>query len=348
VASVHPSVREIAVKIVYYGPGLAGKTTALSHVHRTLRPDARGQLVSLATGVDRTLYFDFLPVRQVRVRGYTLRVQLYTVPGQVHYNSTRKLVLTGADGVVFVADSQRPRMAANVESLENLGANLAEQGLALPGLPLVLMLNKRDTPDAMPTAELEARLGGGGIPCFESVATRGLGVFDTLKSITSLVLGVLRAKLPDEGTAREESGPFTEVAAALSALGGEGKSSGPHRVPATPARDLSDLLQPGRDRDAVCAIEAELERGTAAGAVRLAASTYRDLAARIAGAMAHAPDEAPALSALLCGVPANRYLRFRELVGRADENGAVTSADALFALFFVTDLALRADELRRG
>src|SRR5690349_7038201 len=135
VSSVNLYTKEISLKIVYYGPGLGGKTSSLQYIHRAIKPDARGQLVSLSTGVDRTLYFDFLPVKLPKLRGYTIRVQLYTVPGQVHYNSTRKLVLTGADGVVFVADSQKARREANIESLQNLVENLREQGLVLDKIP---------------------------------------------------------------------------------------------------------------------------------------------------------------------------------------------------------------------
>ena len=130
-SAVNLFTREISIKIVYYGPGLGGKTSSLQYIHRALRSDSRGQLVSLATGVDRTLYFDFLPVKLPKLRGYSIRVQLYTVPGQVHYNSTRKLVLAGSDGVVFVADSQPDREQANVESLANLRENLTEQGMKL-------------------------------------------------------------------------------------------------------------------------------------------------------------------------------------------------------------------------
>src|SRR4051812_15750735 len=134
-SSVNLYTKEISIKIVYYGPGLGGKTSSLQYIHRALKSDSRGQLVSLATGVDRTLYFDFLPVKLPKLRGYSIRVQLYTVPGQVHYNSTRKLVLAGSDGVVFVADSQRDRETANVESIENLRENLAEQGMKLEHVP---------------------------------------------------------------------------------------------------------------------------------------------------------------------------------------------------------------------
>src|SRR6476660_357451 len=149
-SSVNLYTKEISLKIVYYGPGLGGKTSSLQHIHRAIKPDSRGQLVSLSTGVDRTLDFDFLPVKLPKLRGYTVRVQLYTVPGQVHYNSTRKLVLTGADGVVFVADSQGGRAAANRDSIENLAENLREQGLSVESTPLIIQYNKRDAPDAIP------------------------------------------------------------------------------------------------------------------------------------------------------------------------------------------------------
>src|SRR6516162_1183270 len=158
VSSVNLYTKEISLKIVYYGPGLGGKTSSLQHIHRAIKPDSRGQLVSLSTGVDGTLYFDFLPVKLPKLRGYTIRVQLYTVPGQVHYNSTRKLVLTGADGIVFVADSQRPRREANIESFQNLQENLPEQGLSLERLPHLIQYNKRDMADLLPVSELDGLL----------------------------------------------------------------------------------------------------------------------------------------------------------------------------------------------
>src|SRR5687768_12033121 len=155
-ASVNPLSREIVFKVVYYGAGLGGKTTTLEHLHATARPEHRGKLVSLATPVDRTLFFDFLPVRLPRVRGMSVRLQLFTVPGQVYFNATRKLVLTGADGIVFVSDSQAARADANLESLENLRENLAEQGRELGKIPLVLQHNKRDLPDVLSLEELDS------------------------------------------------------------------------------------------------------------------------------------------------------------------------------------------------
>src|SRR5690348_249850 len=155
-ASVNPLSRELVFKIVYYGPGLGGKTTTLEHIHATAKAEHRGKLVSLATPVDRTLYFDFLPIRLPPVRGLNVRLQLFTVPGQVYFNATRKLVLTGADGLVFVSDSQVARADANLESLENLRENLAEQGRELGKIPLVFQHNKRDLADVHPMAELDA------------------------------------------------------------------------------------------------------------------------------------------------------------------------------------------------
>ncbi|HEX2574243.1 MAG TPA: GTPase domain-containing protein [Polyangia bacterium] len=193
-STVNVFTREISLKIVYYGPGLGGKTSSLQYIHRALKPDSRGQLVSLATGVDRTLYFDFLPLKLPKLRGYSVRVQLYTVPGQVHYNSTRKLVLTGADGVVFVADSQRDRENGNIESLENLRDNLLDQGQRIDEIPLVFQYNKRDAPDVLSMAELEARLNPYHAPAYETVATDGRGIFESLKAITARTLNDLRRR----------------------------------------------------------------------------------------------------------------------------------------------------------
>ncbi|HKA87745.1 MAG TPA: GTPase domain-containing protein [Haliangiales bacterium] len=378
-SSVNLHTREIAIKIVYYGPGLGGKTSSLQFIHRALKPDSRGQLISLATGVDRTLFFDFLPVKLPKLRGFTVRVQLYTVPGQVHYNSTRKLVLTGADAVVFVADSQRPRLAANVESMENLAENLAEQGIALENLPLALQLNKRDVPDAAPTAELEARLNPHKFPVFETVATKGTGVFDALKSVTSQALTELRRKgsLPRGADATptpparrpkttppgsvsavsppEDTGPITlsslgEVADAIEKLTPtDGRSiSGPIRaIPSGAARNLSDLVASSTARDGLAAIEGDIERGDWDGAVRHGAAAYREISSKLAGALAPIPSEAPALAALLTNLPAGRYLRYREVTDRVEQGGAVSSTDALFVLFFLTDVALRLEEMKR-
>ena len=182
--------KEVNCKIVYYGPGLCGKTTNLQWVFAATKPDTRGKMISLATGDDRTLFFDFLPVSATTVRGFTTRFQLYTVPGQTHYNMTRKLVLRGVDGVVFVADSQWDRLRDDVASFRNLDDNLAEYGLSLATTPHVIQYNKRDLGDVAPLDYLEFLLNRGErrAPTFEAVATEGAGVFDTLNTVSRMVL----------------------------------------------------------------------------------------------------------------------------------------------------------------
>src|SRR5678810_116266 len=173
--------REINCKIVYYGPGLCGKTTNLQYIFDSTAPQARGKLISLATETDRTLFFDFMPLELGTVRGFKTRFHLYTVPGQVFYDASRKLILKGVDGVVFVADSQVERTEANIESVENLRTNLQEQGYDLDKVPYVIQYNKRDLPNAAPLEELQNLLNPKGIPYFEAVAPKGDGVYETLK-----------------------------------------------------------------------------------------------------------------------------------------------------------------------
>jgi signal recognition particle receptor subunit beta len=184
--------REINCKIVYYGSGLGGKTTNLEHVYGKVQPDTRGKLISLATETERTLFFDFLPVDLGTIRGFKTRFHLYTVPGQVFYDASRKLILKGVDGVVFVADSQEERMDANIESLYNLEENLQTQGYDLNQIPYVLQLNKRDLPNVTPMQDLVGELQRKGEPVFEAVAMDGTGVFDTLKAVAKQVLTELR------------------------------------------------------------------------------------------------------------------------------------------------------------
>jgi signal recognition particle receptor subunit beta len=184
--------REINCKIVYYGPGLCGKTTNLQHIFESTAPQSRGKLISLATETDRTLFFDFMPLELGTVRGFKTRFHLYTVPGQVFYDASRKLILKGVDGVVFVADSQEERMDANVESLFNLEENLQAQGYDLMKLPYVLQLNKRDLPNVIPVEDLTAELRRKEEPVVEAVASSGAGVFDTLKAVAKQVLTELR------------------------------------------------------------------------------------------------------------------------------------------------------------
>jgi signal recognition particle receptor subunit beta len=180
--------REINCKIVYYGPGLCGKTTNLQYIYKKTNPDSRGKMISLATETERTLFFDFLPLSLGEIRGFKTRFHLYTVPGQVFYDASRKLILKGVDGIVFVADSQVERMEANLESFENLKNNLIEQGYNLENIPYVMQYNKRDLHNAAPVDEMKKLLNPNSVPDFESVATEGTGVFETLKSVAKLVL----------------------------------------------------------------------------------------------------------------------------------------------------------------
>ena len=193
-AFVNFATREITAKLVFYGPGLGGKTTSLQHIHSTLPGENRGKMISLATEEDRTIYFDFLPLHLGKIQDFAVRVQLYTVPGQVRYNATRKLVLRGADGLVFVADSQKHKKLADAESYNNMEQNLREHGKDLKELPHILQFNKIDLPGIMNSEELNQLLNKYNVPFFETCATNGIGVFDALKSITKLVFNDLSKK----------------------------------------------------------------------------------------------------------------------------------------------------------
>jgi mutual gliding-motility protein MglA len=184
--------REINCKIVYYGPGLCGKTTNLQYIYERTNPEAKGKMISLATETERTLFFDFLPLSLGEIRGFKTRFHLYTVPGQVFYDASRKLILKGVDGVIFVADSQIERLEANQESVENLRTNLAEQGYSLEKIPYVVQYNKRDLPNTVDILELRELLNPTQVPDFEANARAGVGVFETLKAVSKLVLTELK------------------------------------------------------------------------------------------------------------------------------------------------------------
>ncbi len=238
------ALREVNCKIVFYGPGMSGKTTNLEIVHKKAPESNKGELTSIATEGDRTLFFDFMPLDLGTIAGMRTRFQLYTVPGQVYYNSTRKLVLQGVDGIVFVADSSASKMEENLESLENLKNNLAEYGKDIRELPLVIQYNKRDLPDALTVDELEQKLNGWGVPTFEAVAITGEGVFPTLKCLSGMVLETLnrdQREAPASSAPREAAQPAAVSAPAAAAaspatptiskgfnhvLGGDGGSGG--------------------------------------------------------------------------------------------------------------------------
>ncbi|MCA9738715.1 MAG: ADP-ribosylation factor-like protein [Gemmatimonadota bacterium] len=180
--------REINCKIVYYGTGLGGKTTNLEYVYEKINPDTKGKMISLATETDRTLFFDFLPIDLGEIRGFKTRFHLYTVPGQVYYNASRKLILKGVDGLVFVADSQENRAEANIEAMHNLYENIESYGYEMGKLPFVIQYNKRDLPTALSVEDMRAQLNPTGVPDFEAVAVQGHGVFETLQAVSKLVV----------------------------------------------------------------------------------------------------------------------------------------------------------------
>jgi len=191
---INYSSREISCKIVYYGPGLCGKTTNLVYIYKKINPDSKGKMISLATETERTLFFDFLPLALGSIKGFKVRFHLYTVPGQIFYDASRKLILRGVDGVIFVGDSQVERMEANLESMDNLGKNLKEQGLNLEDIPFVIQYNKRDLPNVVPFEEMNKALNPRKVPSYEAVAATGQGVFDTLKEIAKIVIFKLKKK----------------------------------------------------------------------------------------------------------------------------------------------------------
>ena len=225
------STMQMAAKVVYYGPGLCGKTTNLQFIYGHTSTDSRGEMVSLETETDRTLFFDLLPIDVGSIAGFNTRIQLYTVPGQVFYNTTRKLVLKGVDGVVFVADSQRPMLAANLESLKNLQINLEEMNLTAETMPIVLQYNKRDLPDVCSIEEMEQALNPHGWPSFAASAVTGQGVFETLKGISKLTLLNLKKRLNKPGP--ETSSPGKIIA--MQAPARPAFAAAPPARPAPPA-----------------------------------------------------------------------------------------------------------------
>src|SRR4029078_4464780 len=214
-AFVNFATREITAKIVYYGPGLGGKTTSLQFIHNNLAPENKGKMISLATEEDRTIYFDFLPLNLGKIQDFAVRVQLYTVPGQVRYNATRKLVLRGADGLVFVADSQKHKKLSNLESYHNMEENLREHGKDLKDLPHVLQFNKIDLPNRMSAQDLNTLLNKYNVPFFETCATLGIGILDALKSITQLVFNDLGKKALLQKKTKSGTGPTAPAPAAV-------------------------------------------------------------------------------------------------------------------------------------
>ncbi len=373
VSTVNQAAREIQAKIVYYGPGLSGKTTSLRAIHDGVRPETRGQLVSLATEGDRTLFFDFLPLKVEQVNGLSLRLQLYTVPGQVFYEATRKLVLNGADGVVFVADSQAAAMDANLESLSSLSRNLVDLGHDPATFPLAFQWNKRDIPGVLPVEALRAALNARGAPEFETVASRGEGTMDALKEVMRQVIMALRGRAP----ARAEAGPgatggfgsllerrISAVAEGRPALTPEpapGPFSpfvparpGPAQPPAArpspapppPAPSVTAGAAAGRSLSftrlfpggapSVGEVEQAIREGRHGAAVKAAALGV----AEVLGGL-EIEERSDSARAALVGLDGRDYLRLLRL-SRLPE-GMGSEADALFALHVLVAARLKAD-----
>ncbi len=352
-SSINLHTREINVKVVYYGPGLGGKTSSLQHIHRAMRPDLRGQLVSLATSIDRTLYFDFLPVKLPKVKGFTIRMSLYTVPGQVHYNATRKLVLQGCDGVVFVADSQPARREGNIESYRNLLDNLRGHGMNPHKVPLVFQFNKRDLPNVLSVSSMDGDLNDRKTKCFETCAVTGAGIFDTMRTITKLVLSDLKRKGIYQGaqpgrtieaakapvvSAKIEAELVQTMEQKVDQKAPAGKKAAPASGRASPSLQtrgltFSELFQPGSGRDQILAMEGEVERGDIKAAVKRAEGVLREYVGKTNGKTG--PSMVEAL--LILGVHGAHYARFRTITSKGD----VTKPDAMFCLFFLTDVELR-------
>jgi len=242
-AVINYSKKEISAKIVYYGPSLCGKTTNIQSIYASIKPDQKGKLVSLATEADRTLFFDFLPIEIANIRGFKTRLHFYTVPGQVYYNSTRRAVLTGVDGLVFVADSQRDKMEENIESLGNLEENLNYYGKSMKTIPLVIQYNKRNLPDVTPVAEMEQILNPNGYPSFETIATTGEGVLETLTKVTKMVLQHI-----EMGTSGKQQRPSTPTPSGP--MGSADLSGTFMQQPTPPAGPAGEETEPPRVHDA--------------------------------------------------------------------------------------------------
>lgn len=354
-STINVAAKEISLKIVYYGPGLCGKTTSLKKVHEAIPSELRPKMVSLATDEDRTLYFDFLPVAAYKLGAYLIRLQLFTVPGQVYYNSTRKLVLKGADGVVFVADSQRSMTTGNHESIQNLDENLREWGLSLETMPHVFQWNKRDLPDIVAASALHKQLNRLDAPAFETVAARGQGIQDALKAITRLVVQDMKrqgvgaeAGSPPvssrENATRQATLPPAHAAPPLPEPQAR-KTTQPPPPPAAPRSPMRNdapwgvsfapLWQDARLSLLALELEALIRRADFRDAILKAA----ELMSEGVQARGGRPGDEP-LFLLLHGMSGPRYLRFCRLADKAQKGEPATAQDALFALHLVTELAL--------
>lgn len=334
-STVNVMAKEISAKVVFYGPGLSGKTTTLKRIYESVKPSLRGELMTLPTEADRTLFFDFLPVRVERVGEYAVRLALYTVPGQVFYNATRKLVLQGADGVVFVADSNPGAADANRESMANLEENLAEQGIALASFPLVIQYNKRDLSNAVPVPQLRGQLNPRGVPDFETTAMSGEGVLDAMKAMIRLVIRDLRARKVVPAPKPRPSAPVPtlarEPASSLEAQVQQHLVSQPEATALVrPALGPIAALAPAALIDPARVAEQAFAAGDFEGAVRTGLEVLQR-------GLAFAGDASLAHQAYLLGVSGRDVLD----AWTRSQRGAVTIDDASFVLYVLAQLFVR-------
>jgi signal recognition particle receptor subunit beta len=337
VSSINFHTKEISVKIVYYGPGLCGKTTTLQMIYNSLPTGRRPQLVSLSTEVDRTIFFDFLPVTAYRIRDFTVRLQLYTVPGQVFYNATRKLVLNGVDGLVFVADSQRAMKDSNLESLQNLEDNLNELGLEIAHVPMVMQFNKRDLTEIFAIEEMDLLYNPRHVPVFATVATAGDGIMETLKTVSQIVVNDLVRK--GVGKQIRETSPVPSLSGAPTSAGPMAEAVRGATQPAHPPVSGDELWPAGE-------ISRWGERIEFARAHRnwsdlvLAVDQLLQIEARRWAAAVHdtSPDPVPAFL-LSRGTSPTRFNTFREALFEARAGRAVLQAAGMSAFILALEAA---------
>lgn len=349
---INPLAREISAKIVYYGPGLSGKTTSLKHIYSVVKPQRRGELVTLATEGDRTIFFDFLPLHVKEVQGMGVRFQLYTVPGQVFYEATRRLVVQGADGVVFVADSHPDARDENRESLAALRTNLADNDVDVETFPIVFQLNKRDLPNAMSVEVMNAELNWIGAPVHETSATVGTGVLPALKDISKLVIRSLLERLPKKVRPQPKGrAPLEGIEAELARVSLEMTSSGdialaevesqPPPVLRVPEGLLSFApLWEGADAVAVAEVESAIRAGEHGRALDLAVRAMVELLGALPGTGETA---SPMAKAALLGLDGREFLRFCRLASL--HPGSITAQDSLFALYMLVSARLKAERV---
>ncbi|MFZ5443267.1 MAG: GTP-binding protein [Myxococcota bacterium] len=338
-STVNVMAKEIAAKVVFYGPGLSGKTTSLKRIYESVKPSLRGELMTLPTEADRTLFFDFLPVRVERVGEYALRLALYTVPGQVFYNATRKLVLQGADGVIFVADSNPGAMDSNRESMANLEENLAEQGINLDSFPLVIQYNKRDLGNAVPLEQMRAFLNRRSVPDFGTIAMSGDGILDAMKAMIRLVIKDLRARRIVPSGKPRPSAPtpalVRDEGSSLESQVQEHLVTQPAALPepvatARPMLGPVAALAPAALIDQARVAEVAFAAGDFDGCVRASLETLQR-------GLAFAGDASVAHQAFLLGLNGRDVL---DLWTRA-QRGTTHIEDASFALFVLAQLFVR-------